>query len=559
MRGKRKKVLSIMVAAVVTITTLSGFTTKSQLAKKSGDDKAPITFSYMKENLTIYPWTDSSIAKKLTENTGVTLDMQTTPDMNQKAPVMIAGDDYPELLEAGSNTQKFIDADVLLPLDDLINKYGPNIKKIWGASLNKLRNPNDGKIYFIGNEPRNRQGAIIDANQCLLIQYDVLAKAGYPKLKTLNDVYKVLKDYIAKVPTLKGKPFIPWGLWADTWGYNITLNNPAQWISGNQDDSDALVNQKDYSVKYFSTTNEQRAYLQFLNKLYNNNMMDKNAFITKNDQYVSQMSTGRVLAMIDGTWDVSKAEAALRQAGMPERCYARFPIVSDPSIKDRSQMDAESYSWGISITKNCKDPVRAIKFLDYCASLEGTILLNWGIKGVHYDVVNGKRVIKPEINKKLTEDPNYKAKEQLQYWNLGQLGGGYSMVKLDDGDYAKPNSPESVYANADVETKKVMDKYKIKYWGQMFNLTGKPNPYGFAWTLSNFIPQDSDAALAAKRADDYRHAFVPQIVMSKNQVEFNKNWNEFTNNIRNNLKIGTWETAMTKLIKDRLKLWKVVK
>jgi putative aldouronate transport system substrate-binding protein len=118
MRERRAKVLSVILTVVFTLTMFSGFTTNSLASKKSTDDKSPITFTYMKANLTLYPWTDSSIAKKLTENTGVTLDIQTTSDMNQKAPVMIAGEDYPDLIEAGLSTQQFIDAGAFLPLDD---------------------------------------------------------------------------------------------------------------------------------------------------------------------------------------------------------------------------------------------------------------------------------------------------------------------------------------------------------------------------------------------------------------------------------------------------------
>ena len=40
--------------------------------------------------------------------------------------------------------------------------------------------------------------------------------------------------------------------------------------------------------------------------------------------------------------------------------------------------------WGTGISIDCKDPVRAIKFLDFLASDEGQILNNWGIEGKHY-------------------------------------------------------------------------------------------------------------------------------------------------------------------------------
>lgn len=547
-------------------TTKSAGTTVDQASTVQNADASPITFTYFNFNtgVKVYPWEESLIAKKITEKTGVTLNVETIvgSNMDEKAGVMLASGEFADFIEPVQTTNKFIAASAVAPLDELIEKNAPNIKKLWGDSLNKLRDPNDGKIYYIGNTPRNRSGDIVDANQSLLIQYDVLEKTGWPKPQTLEEVQKVLQDYLQKVPNLNGKPFIPWGMWADTWGYNITVNNPAQWTNGLSDDGDSYVDPSTYDIKYFNATNNFKDWLKWLNTMYNSKMIDKNAFITKNDQYRSLLSTGRVLAMIDGTWDIGESEAALRKAGMPERCYARLPIVKEKGIQDRSQIDCESYSWGISISKACKDPVRAIKFLDFFATDEGAKLLNWGIEGVHYDVVDGKRVRKPEIAKKWNEDPKYKSKEMLGTWNLGQLGGSgtYLAQKLDDGDLASPRvSKESFYENADAASKKVLDQYGVKAWGQLFDMTGKPNEYGFAWTLTQALAADSKGNLAAKKADEYRHAMVPKIVMSKNDDEFNKNWEKFIKTLYDDCKVADFETDMTKILKDRLKLWKVIK
>ena len=48
--------------------------------------------------------------------------------------------------------------------------------------------------------------------------------------------------------------------------------------------------------------------------------------------------------------------------------------------------------YGLAITKDCEDPVRAIKFLDYLCSDEGAVLYKWGVEGENYFVdENGMR------------------------------------------------------------------------------------------------------------------------------------------------------------------------
>ena len=51
--------------------------------------------------------------------------------------------------------------------------------------------------------------------------------------------------------------------------------------------------------------------------------------------------------------------------------------------------------WGIS--KDNKDPVLTIKYLDFWWTEEGRRLMNYGIEGEHYDMVDGVPTFKDEI------------------------------------------------------------------------------------------------------------------------------------------------------------------
>lgn len=47
---------------------------------------------------------------------------------------------------------------------------------------------------------------------------------------------------------------------------------------------------------------------------------------------------------------------------------------------DHAMQSFGADGYGISITTDCEDPVRAIKFLDWLSSDEGQVLRNWGIE-----------------------------------------------------------------------------------------------------------------------------------------------------------------------------------
>lgn len=551
-----KKITAVLLAVIMGCTVFAGCsktdvssTATSNSGSSASKGKTTLTMFTFSEGV---PQTiqNSPILKQLEENTGIDLKITclSGASADDKRNIMIASQDYPDILD--SVDERFIDAGALVPLDDLINKDAPNIKKHFGTSLTKLRYT-DGKIYYIGS-PVNREQKLIDANtSCLLVQYDVLKEAGYPTPKTLDDAFNIIKQYAGKHPKVNGQSVIPWGLWADSWGYNQTVNNPALWINGFTDDSDAYVNQSTYDVKYFDTTNYFKTYLTFLNKLHNNGMLNENSFIQKYDEFNAEIASGRVLAMYDAPCLISDAEASLRHSGMSNRCYARFPITVNSSVKDRSQVTCESYDNGMAITTKCKNPDAAMKFMDYINSTEGNILLNWGIKGVHYDVVNGKRVQKADVTKKYNSDQNYRWEQGLNCLTWWPLYTGSRT--LDDGDYASPNNLESFYSQADGDTKTVLDKYKIKNWGQMFDTSGKKTAYGYAWTIP--IQSGSAAETANKKADEYRHIMVPKIVLSNNEQEFDSKWNEFTKNLYSQCKISDWEAEMSKQIKKRITVW----
>lgn len=192
-----------------------------------------------------------------------------------------------------------------------------------------------------------------------------------------------------------------------------------------------------------------------------------------------------------------------------------------------------------------------MKFIDFISSNEGNVLLNWGIEGVHYDAVEGKRVWKEEVAQQYASNPNYRYEQGINC--LGWWPLYYGAMRLDDGDYATPVNKEDFYTSADAETQKTLDAYELTCWGDGFDTTGTPTPYGFAWTIA--IETGSDAELANSKANALRHTVVPTIVMSKTQEEFNQNFAVFVDRLYNECKIDLWEAAMSEAIISRMEIW----
>ena len=109
-------------------------------------DLTPITYTIntADDKLT---W-ETPINKAITEKTGVTFKYDVSVgDQFQKWDLWLAASDYPDIMVMDPKyVQKYRDAEAIIPLNDLIDQYGPHIKEKFGKYYNLLKDE-DGKIY----------------------------------------------------------------------------------------------------------------------------------------------------------------------------------------------------------------------------------------------------------------------------------------------------------------------------------------------------------------------------------------------------------------------------
>ncbi|MDB4867122.1 MAG: polysaccharide transporter substrate-binding protein [Cohnella sp.] len=526
----------------------------TQSATASADDKTPITLTMFGadpnpnwENM------ESPVGKKITEITGVKLQMEyAIGDQKQKISLMAASGEYPDLIFAHGNENILVDAGAYLDLTDLIEKYGPNIKKLYGDYLSRLRwNGQDKSIYYLGSFGVNdKQWKPATGFE---LQHAVVKDLGYPKLKTLQDFENAIKTYKDKHPTIDGQPTIGLSLLADDWRYKITVTNPAVFSTGGPDDGEWWVDPETHKAKFHYTRPEEKEYFKWLNHMNAVGLLDKESFVQKYDQYNAKISSGRVIALADANWEYVDAERALRQAGKDDRMYGMYPITLREDIKYADfQSAGYSAGWGVGISKTAKDPVRAIKFLDWLASDEAQILNYWGIEGVHYKIENGKRVIPPEEMAKRVSDPEYGKKTGIGVFTYPFPQQGIGVLDPSGQTYTT-DSLEQIKANYTAAEKDVLSHYGVEMWKDLYPPTESfpVKPWGAAWQIN--IPQNTDAAVIAQKCEDIVKKKVPQMILAK-PGEFDRIWDEFMADL-DKAGVHKMEDEFSKLLADKIKLW----
>jgi len=555
---RKTKIFSLLLAVTLVTSLIAGCSSSKKttpVAATGAVDKSPITLTFYngaasaKNSNFIDP-----IAKEITKRTGVTLKIQYPVGGTSKVPLMIAGGEYPDLIFPSGDGNKIISANGLIPLDKYLSK-ATNIKKLYGTYLSRLKNSvEDPSTYTVGCFGVAPLGTEIwSPGGNFQIQHAVLKDQGYPKLQTLKEYGDAIKAYMKKYPTINGQKTIGLSLCADDWRWMITVGNPSGSAAGLPDDGQWAIDPDTNKAQYKFMLPEIKEYYRWLNGMNSSGVLDPESFTQKFDQYTAKLTSGRVLAITDAGWDYAESTASLNKANQQERTFATLPVVLDAKDKNASMKDA---GWGggtgIGITTSCKNPDRAMQFLDWMASDEAQILTNWGIEGTNYTILDGKRVTSAAERQKTTNDPDYSINTGvgLYTYPFPQRGQG---VKDPSGQYYTTATTDSITSNYNSAMKETLKAYGATMERDLYPKTSefKPSLFGAAWMTT--IPQDSDLTILLKKADDESQKSLPKAILSK-PADFDKVWDEYIATLK---KVGIEKagTDFTKLLADKAKLW----
>ncbi|UJF34789.1 ABC transporter substrate-binding protein [Paenibacillus hexagrammi] len=530
--------------------------TKLESGAPSGVGLEPITLSYFSEDPSTN-WNNmkDEVGKVITEKTGVTLNAEfAVGDPVQKISLIAATGDYPDLIAAKADVGKLVDAGAIIDLTDLIDKYAPHIKKMLGDKLVRTKySLDDPSIYAIPTWSSVDEKKL-KADGGFELQHRVVKEAGYPEIHTVQDFEKVIQNYLTKHPTDEnGNKNIGLSLNADDWHMYQVTNSGFQ-TTGGPDDGEYFIDQKTYQATYHFRRPEEKEYFRWLNHMNNVGLLDPESFIQKTDQFKAKVATGRVLGLADPEWDYGDGQNALKAAGKFDQTYGHYPVTLSKDYKDTSFWPAGfDGGYGISISSKCKDPVRAIQFLDFLASEEGQILNNWGIEGKHYTVENGKRTIIPAVQERMNNEIAAFQKESGVglYWNIMvHYGDG---IKDSTGNYFTRNYPELLTATYSEPEKEALKAYKAEHWKNLFPSEEEfqPRAYGAAYTMS--LPSDDLAVILGAKMKDITWKRIPEAVLSKPE-DFDKIWDAYMAELEKS-GVKEMEAAYTKHIQSRIKLW----
>jgi putative aldouronate transport system substrate-binding protein len=512
------------------------------------EDLTPVTFTYFNANAQI-PDIDSNkteIGKKLEEQTGVNFKLQfPVGDVNTKIGTMIASGDYPDVLAPDTAIDKVLDAKGFIPLNDLIDQYGPNVKRVYEPYFNQMKAA-DGNIYFLPFSPvvgEYISNPTIDQG-AFFIQRRVLKEFGYPKIKTLDEYFDLIKKYY---DAHKGDNLTGFTSLTYDWR-TMGIFNPPMHLAGYPNDGDVIVDMQTHEANVYADDDYTKRWLKKLNEINSEGLYDQSSFVNNYDQYLAKISSGNVLGFFDYGWEVNQALQNIKKTGNDDLDYMPLPIVFDDSVTDQ-YLDPPSFidNRGVGITTSAKDPVRIMKFFDNMLKEENQVMIQWGFKGETYEVDDKGRFYRTQEQIDKLKDNATQQSIGFSYFNYSWPMYGQGSTLSDGNSFNAGRQPEVAQASFTEGDKLILDKYGVKTFSELF---AKPEdrPWYPAWSIS--IEQGSPAQIFQQKSKDVKLKYFPKLVLSKPD-QFESLWNEYLKEF-GKLDVKGFENTLTQLIKNKI-------
>ena len=367
---------------------------------------------------------DLPVFKKAGEMTNVKLKgiaSKNQTNQVQAYNLMLSSGDLPDILayELVEDLERLGTEGGLIPLEELIDKHGPNIKKFWEENPRYKKDAvaANGHIYMI---PNYNDYFNLKASQGYYIRKDWLNKLGLKEPQTIDELYEVLVAFKTKDPNGNGK--------ADEIPFFTRGDIPRKILLSLLDVfqvSPVWTLDKNGQVIYGPAQDQYKVAMQEISKWYKEGLIDPEVFtrgLSSRDYMLNNDLGG-----FTNDWFASTASYNKKLENIiPGFDFApMLPVEYNGERK--TLISRPTYMGGWGITVSAKNPVAIVKYFDFWYSPEGRNMWNFGIENKEWEMKDGK----PHFTDYVLKNPD--GKNPLTV--IKESGAQFRMGMFQDANY----------------------------------------------------------------------------------------------------------------------------
>lgn len=335
--------------------------------------------------------------KELEKQTNVHIDFihPISGSVKEQFNVMVASGEYPDIIEGvdgiyNGGAVKAYEDEIILSLNDLQEKYAPNLTAIYEENPSLIPHATDEKGRYF-SVPVFRGGLLLRIPGGLYIRQDWLDEVGMEMPETIDELTEVLrafkKEKGAAVPITIDKNTAKNDFFAGVFGIRAKTPNAYSVENG--------------KVIYGPADKRYKDYLTLLNTWYKEGLIESE-FAIKDSNEIRANILSEKSGVFSGGLSATATYMDAMSGKNPDVDIQPMPF---PSLKKGgvnsviALSDVVNPSSGAYITTACKNPHIAMAWLDYMFTKEGNLACNFGAEGTSYTMVDGKPVYTELITK----------------------------------------------------------------------------------------------------------------------------------------------------------------
>ncbi|WNR46016.1 extracellular solute-binding protein [Paenibacillus roseipurpureus] len=415
-KGHASKV--VLIAALAVTTALAGCSKSTEEGNKAkpatsaapATPSTPTTIDLMTINYDgVVPKEDNAVLLEMQKRTNTKLNINFVPSNNygDKFKVVLASGEIPDvILTTGisdSVTTQAIRQGAFWDLTPYLKDY-PNLQKTYPKD--SFENTKvDGKIYGL---PRPRPlvgGAAFPA-----LRQDWLEKLNLKMPENMEELYTVLKAFTEKDPDGNGVK--------DTYGLAGSVAegymDKLVWVSDVFAGNNNFDIFKDGKMVWRDFEPSEREAILWLQRAYKEGVLMPDFGIMKGSQAIDAMKQGKVGAIGTSMDSKNMGEWIANLKKMdPKANVAHVPTLISPATGKKYAIKEAGVFGNYLINKKVPEAKlkQILAFFDYGATPEGMELGNYGVKDVHFKVVDG-------VKTRTDEWKNIAAQPLTNIWTL---------------------------------------------------------------------------------------------------------------------------------------------
>ena len=410
--------------------------------------------------------------------------------------------------------------------DNVLDEYGPYIKKNMPDALKKnkeltktITNGASDKLYGFGANVALNSKDHESFFYTWDTRWDLYKKLGYPKVKNLQDYHKMLKNMQKLCPSDdSGNKVYAVSLWPD-WDDAMVMYVKAMATAYYGYDELALGLYDPTNGKYHDALEEKGPYLEMLkwfNDLYQDGLIDPDSMTQTYDEMIAKVQNGGTLFSIFN-YSGSLGYNTKEHTSAGKLMFCMKPEDASPIVYGMNTQGGDRV-W--SIGAKTEYPEKCMEIINYLATPEGRMTMEYGPKGYTWDYDDQKHAYLTDVGVKCQNDKNT------------TMGGGYK-GSYHDGELQINNITWSLDASnpdSDGET------YNKESWAS------------YNATPSSDIEKDWRDKTGCTTINEYmekgKYTVAPGTSFSKETQDttLKTTWNQVTTEIKN----SSWKAIYAK-------------